>query len=333
MSSRGEAADGREEREGDDGRGEGGAISPTASSSQRSSSRSPSPSPPRYKDGPECNPQLRNVLTRPFQDMLQRQRQGILQGYSARATLMQGGAEAIVRRLALQRLCRAHQGCVNTIEFTEGTYGSGRGRDGREVPLLVSGSDDHAVVLSDVTSGKVVARQETQHTHNIFAATPVPGKPDHVVTAAADGEVHLVSMLSRAAERELVNCTSFATVARFLPGDAHVFVAAEMNGQAYLVDLREETHRTLLSSRVPKGGSTALAFDPARPWTMAYSGGRCVSLFDLRTMSTAYDEGALRDSKPFARYLPGPVARGSFDEGVGISGAAEGEADEMRTRA
>ena len=152
----------------------------------------------------------------------------------------------------------------------------------------------------------------------------MPGKPDHVVTAAADGEVHLVSMQSRAAEMELVNCSSFATVARFLPNDASVLIAAEMNGQAYLVDLREETHRTLLSNRVPKGGSTALAFDPARPWTMAYSGGRCVSLFDLRAMSLAYDQGATRDCKPFARYCPGPVARCSTDEGAEAGGAGRG---------
>lgn len=235
-------------------------------------------------------------------------RQQLLRGVTScnatRASLLGGGA--IVRRLALQRMCRAHRGCVNTIEFVGGTEGDGS--------LLLSGSDDQRVAISNVWTGQVVARQQTTHAHNIFAATAVPHRPDHVVTGAADGEIHLVNMRERRNERELLRCNSFATAVRFLPGDAHVLVASEMNGDAYIIDLREERSRPLLTRRVPKG-STALAFDPRRPWSMAYSGGRCVALYDLRALSAA-DSAGESEASPYARYIPGPAMRNNFNDGA-----------------
>lgn len=268
-------------------------LSPSASDSSEDNAAQSSLADFQLKQPPPLAPALSSAA------FLQLRRQTGAAASSIQPRLL--AHEGVVRRLTLQRLCKAHTGCVNTIEFTA---------QGRQV---LSGSDDQRVVLSALATGAVVAQQRTSHSHNIFAATPVPQQPELLVTAAADGEVHLVSFRSRAHERVLAEGSSFATVAKFLPNDSNVLVAAEMNGPLYLIDLRESASRTILSVAV-RQSSTCVAFDPFQPWTMAYTAGRGVALYDFRRLTV--EEAGGRRPDPFAQFLPAPVMEARFDEGV-----------------
>ncbi len=66
------------------------------------------------------------------------------------------GCPSMVKRLALERRLKEHEGCVNCINFSWG---------GR---LLASGSDDLQVVLWDWAKGKVVSKFDSNHVANVF---------------------------------------------------------------------------------------------------------------------------------------------------------------------
>ncbi len=70
----------------------------------------------------------------------------------------------------------SHRGCVNSVVWNE----SGS--------LLVSGSDDHRLVVTNPFSKKVLADVETAHRANIFSAKFLPATSDaKIVSCAGDG--------------------------------------------------------------------------------------------------------------------------------------------------
>ncbi|KAG2440796.1 hypothetical protein HXX76_003651 [Chlamydomonas incerta] len=82
--------------------------------------------------------------------------------------------------MELQRTLDGHGGCVNTVSFNPAG------------DLLVSGSDDQAVMLWDWRRGVRRLRYEPGHTNNIFQARFLPGTHDKtLVSCAADGQVRV----------------------------------------------------------------------------------------------------------------------------------------------
>lgn len=71
-----------------------------------------------------------------------------------------------------------HQGCVNTLSWNE----SGS--------LLLSGSDDQHLVVTNGHTYKVVSDYRTSHRANIFSAKFMPASGDHnIVSCSGDGIV------------------------------------------------------------------------------------------------------------------------------------------------
>ncbi len=86
------------------------------------------------------------------------------------------GSQWILQRLSLLHTLDSHRGCVNSVEWND------------EGSLLLSGSDDHRLILTRPHSRKVVADVETAHKANIFSAKFLPATGDSkVVSCAGDG--------------------------------------------------------------------------------------------------------------------------------------------------
>ncbi|KAH8303199.1 hypothetical protein KR059_003234, partial [Drosophila kikkawai] len=85
---------------------------------------------------------------------------------------------SFVQRLGLLQTLYVHNGCVNTVNWNaSGT-------------LIVSGSDDNHLVVTDAHSGRVLARSKTQHKHHIFSARFMPHTNDSaIVSCSGEGLV------------------------------------------------------------------------------------------------------------------------------------------------
>lgn len=82
----------------------------------------------------------------------------------------------LLQRLTRLRTLECHRGCVNSVIWNDA--GS----------LLLSGSDDHKLVLTRPYSGRVVAAVETVHRANIFSAKFLPASGDaKIVSCSGDG--------------------------------------------------------------------------------------------------------------------------------------------------
>ncbi len=85
-------------------------------------------------------------------------------------------SQSLLQRLSLLHTLDSHRGCVNSVVWNDG--GS----------LLLSGSDDHRLVVTEPHTKRVVADVETAHRANIFSAKFLPGSGDSkIVSCAGDG--------------------------------------------------------------------------------------------------------------------------------------------------
>ena len=85
-------------------------------------------------------------------------------------------SSSITRRLKLSRTLDVHHGCVNTIAWNDnGT-------------LILSGSDDQHLVVTDPYTSQKVADVHSGHRENIFSAKFLPETNDRqVVSCSGDG--------------------------------------------------------------------------------------------------------------------------------------------------
>lgn len=83
----------------------------------------------------------------------------------------------------LIRTLPLHQGCVNTLCWNEtGT-------------LLLSGSDDQHLVVTDGHTYEVKANYRTSHRANIFSAKFLPVSGDHnIISCSGDGIILYTGM-------------------------------------------------------------------------------------------------------------------------------------------
>ena len=95
--------------------------------------------------------------------------------------------------MRLMKRLEVHQGCVNTLSWNE------RGT------LLLSGSDDHRLVITNPFNYRKVHEVHTSHRANIFSAKFLPETSDlKVISCAGDGMVLYTDILR---EEETATCT------------------------------------------------------------------------------------------------------------------------------
>lgn len=149
-----------------------------------------------------------------------------------------------MQRLSLLNTLSVHSGCVNTVNWNaSGT-------------LIVSGSDDNYLVITEAKSGRVAARTKTQHKRHIFSARFMPHSNDQaIVSCSGEGIVMHTEFLApygpgRSAEEALIgeggrqasffDCHAFGSTYDVLPlpDSPRVFLSCGEDGTVRCIDLR-----------------------------------------------------------------------------------------------
>ncbi|KAF6029973.1 DCAF6 [Bugula neritina] len=88
------------------------------------------------------------------------------------------GNSSIIKRFAIAKKLKVHQGCVNTIVWNpSGEY-------------ILSGSDDLKLVITNPFNRRVAARIPSGHRRNIFQAKFLPENGNRkIVSCSLDGSV------------------------------------------------------------------------------------------------------------------------------------------------
>jgi len=138
----------------------------------------------------------------------------------------------IIQRMRLMKRLDVHQGCVNTLSWN------------KKGTLLLSGSDDHKLIVTNPFNYKKVHEVHTSHRANIFSAKFLPETSDlKVVSCAGDGMILYTDILR---EEETAACTfncHAGTVYEMLsiPGDPNTFLSCGEDGTVRWYDLRMKT--------------------------------------------------------------------------------------------
>ncbi|TRY77394.1 hypothetical protein TCAL_00145 [Tigriopus californicus] len=193
------------------------------------------------------------------------------------------GSRTLLQNLTQCHTLDSHHGCVNTLAWNAGGQ------------WLLSGSDDHRLVITDPFSRRVISDVLTAHRANIFSAQFLPHTSDaRLVSAAGDG-ILAYTHVERATETRacLFNC-HHGTAYEILtwPGDPHTFLSCGEDGTVRWFDLRikDRCDRASCQEDVLIAGPdpvTAMAMDPVVPYRLAVgSSDSAVRLFDRRMLGT-----------------------------------------------
>jgi nuclear receptor interaction protein len=156
----------------------------------------------------------------------------------------------ILQRMSFSHSLDYHRGCVNSVAWNE----SGS--------LLLSGSDDHRLIVTEPHTKRVRADILTKHRANIFSAKFLPASCDNrVVSCAGDGSILYTGYSRRACSGLLnvslpflfsadvehssdtsdcfFNCHSGTTYEVLqVPADPHTFLTCGEDGTVRWFDLR-----------------------------------------------------------------------------------------------
>ncbi|KAL7743299.1 hypothetical protein ACLKA6_012466 [Drosophila palustris] len=149
-----------------------------------------------------------------------------------------------VQRMNLLNTLNVHNGCVNTVNWNaSGT-------------LIVSGSDDNHLVITEAKSGRVAAKTKTLHKRHIFSARFMPFTNDQaVISCSGEGIVMHTEFLApyvsgRSLEDALVDdsgrnanffdCHAFGSTydVQPLPDNSRTFLSCGEDGTVRCIDLR-----------------------------------------------------------------------------------------------
>ena len=85
--------------------------------------------------------------------------------------------------MSLLHKLETHKGCVNTITWNESGH------------YILSGSDDHRLIVTEPYTKRVMVDLLTSHRANIFSAKFLPGASDKkIVSCAGDGTLLYTGM-------------------------------------------------------------------------------------------------------------------------------------------
>ena len=189
----------------------------------------------------------------------------------------------LLQRLELNRRLELHSGCVNTVAWNQ----SGS--------LLLSGSDDHRLVLTNPYTGAKVHEVLTPHRANIFAAKFLPATGDNkIVSCAGDGTLLYTDILREAETASCqFNChagTVYDTIT--IPGDPNTFLSCGEDGTVRWFDLRTKSSclRDVCKEDIlinTNKAVTAISLNPMLSYQIAVGcSDSKVRIFDRRQLGT-----------------------------------------------
>uniref|UniRef100_A0A182QS65 WD repeat-containing protein 55 homolog n=1 Tax=Anopheles farauti TaxID=69004 RepID=A0A182QS65_9DIPT len=196
----------------------------------------------------------------------------------------------MLRRMTKSKVFEAHQGCVNTVSWSE---------DGQ---LLLSGSDDLHLAITNPFTSEQLCRVNTPHRANIFSARFLPqSQCREIVSCSGDGMVVYTNLQdasgggggvgSSGIFRCLTRGTAYSVMT--IPSEPRTFLSCGEDGAVRLYDLRRGTHcaqahctdHTLIRN---PSAVTAMALGPIRHHYIATgSCGNSVRIYDRRSLRLA----------------------------------------------
>lgn len=192
-------------------------------------------------------------------------------------------SQSLFQRLGLVETLDSHRGCVNTVVWNE----SGR--------LVLSGSDDHRLIITNPFNKEVVCDLMTSHRANIFSAKFLPGTSDRkIVSCAGDGTL-LFTDLEKAAETHRCSFTCHSGTAYELltvSGDPNSFLSCGEDGTVRWFDLRTKDHCGKPDCKEDilitlNNAVTSMSFNPLLPYYLAVgSSDAAVRIFDRRMLGS-----------------------------------------------
>ncbi|XP_059177902.1 DDB1- and CUL4-associated factor 6-like [Physella acuta] len=214
------------------------------------------------------------------------------------------GSLYFLQRLKLEKKLAVHDGCVNTICWND----SGT--------LILSGSDDQHLAITNPFTGKNVVKFRSGHRSNIFSAKFLPGSMDReVVSCSGSGEIFYTDV-----DREDTYGTNrfdchFGTAYKLLvvPNEAATFLSCGDDGTVRFFDLRTKTSCSKFNCEEDvvihlRNAVTAMAVDPIIPFHLAVaSSDGMVRLYDRRMLKTRETGGS---SDNLICKLPPPMTNG-----------------------
>ncbi|XP_060522296.1 DDB1- and CUL4-associated factor 6-like isoform X2 [Cylas formicarius] len=191
---------------------------------------------------------------------------------------------SLIQRLALIKSLQVHQGCVNTLCWNE------KGN------LILSGSDDQHLVITNAYNYQEVANYSTSHHANIFSAKFLPATNDtQLVSCSGDGVV-LHTDLNRPQEtyHNQFTCHGGTTTYEVMtiPNDPNTFLSCGEDGTVRWFDLRTKTSCSKQKCKEDilvscQRAITALTLNPRATYQLAVGcADSGVRIYDRRYLST-----------------------------------------------
>lgn len=188
---------------------------------------------------------------------------------------------SLLQRMSKLESLDVHRGCVNTIWWDD----TGQ--------LLLSGSDDHRLVITEPYTKQVRTQIHTSHRANIFSAKFLPGTNSRkIVSCAGDGNV-LFTDLARVTETHTSNfsCHSGTTYELLtVSGDPNSFLSCGEDGTVRWFDLRakDKCRKSDCKEDVIitcPYAVTSMSMNPMLPYYLAVgSSDSSVRIFDRRML-------------------------------------------------
>ncbi|XP_070158907.1 DDB1- and CUL4-associated factor 6 isoform X1 [Polyergus mexicanus] len=189
----------------------------------------------------------------------------------------------MIQRMSLLKRLKVHNGCVNSICWN----GSGE--------LILSGSDDQHLVLTNAHKYEVLTAYKTSHRANIFSAKFLPNSGDHCIVSCSGDGIILYTDLMRTKEtfHNQFTCHTGTTYEiATIPDEPHSFLSCGEDGTVRWFDLRVKDKCSTVRCREDvliscQRAVTALSVNPVMPHHIAIGcSDSTVRIFDRRTLST-----------------------------------------------
>ncbi|XP_012217547.1 DDB1- and CUL4-associated factor 6 isoform X2 [Linepithema humile] len=216
---------------------------------------------------------FRDIYYQPYDDCTR------LKLYSSSKASLQ-----LLQRMSLLKRLKVHNGCVNSICWNSGGE------------LILSGSDDQHLVLTNAHNYEVLTDYKTSHRANIFSAKFLPNSGDHrIVSCSGDGIILYTDLMRRTEtfHNQFTCHTGTTYEIATIPGEPHSFLSCGEDGTVRWFDLRIKDKCSAARCRedvlIPcQRAVTALSVNPVLPHQIAIGcSDSTVRTFDRRTLGTS----------------------------------------------
>ncbi|KAG5326622.1 DCAF6 factor, partial [Pseudoatta argentina] len=206
---------------------------------------------------------FRDIYYQPYDDCTK------LKLYSSSKASLQ-----LMQRMSLLKRLKVHNGCVNSICWNSNGE------------LILSGSDDQHLVLTNAHNYEVLTDYKTSHRANIFSAKFLPNSGDHrIVSCSGDGIILNTDLMRRTEtfHNQFTCHTGTTYEIATIPGEPHSFLSCGEDGTVRWFDLRIKDDVLIPCQRAV----TALSVNPVLPHQIAIGcSDSTVRTFDRRTLGT-----------------------------------------------